>query len=73
METIRKSDAGHGAPNVRRVMKLHRCAQLQVENFNTWYAPMNALLHVILISVIIAAIYGSVRIEGWFGFALGYM
>ena len=73
MERIRKSDVAHGASNVRRVVKLHRVAQLHVECFNILYAPMNAALHVFIIACVIVSVYGCVRIEGWFAFALGYI
>ena len=66
-------NVAHGDISVRRIVRLHRQAELHVKHFNILYAPMNAALHLVTITYIIVCLYGCVRIEGWFGFALGYM
>ena len=73
MTAIVDDSVAHGGISVRRIVGLERQAELHVKDFKILYAPMNAALRVVTITHIIVCLYGCVRIEGWFGLALGYM
>ena len=58
---------------VGKIVKLYREAILHAKRFNSLCAPLKAALHVIITTCTIICLYGCVRIEGWFKFAMVYI